>query len=864
VARLPDIGPSKTNHSLVSLSCMFRPKPSRRRPSRPALARKIQLEKLETRQLLAADSLGVTPLDTGEFLLGTVSVTPVFFESNGQIDPQTQNWSAAEIDSVLAKITEGVNWWSDMLDTLGTVHTLDFVIDDSFALEPFETGYEPIDRSSTTFNSYVGEFVTAQGFGDANSIEEAVREFNHAQRLRHQTDWAFTLFVVDSSEDGDGLFASGGQFAGAFAYAGGLFMVVPSTRPTSTFTHEMGHIFWARDEYPGGGSWTDRRGYYDTQNLNAKDDNPTPGFVQEISIMRGGVPLTQAFERHVSPASTLASVGWQDSDGDGVFDLADVPLDLDGIGYFDAETSTYHFSGTAAAVPLFNRNSSGPQSDITLNRVSRLQYSLDGGTWINLAQPNSQHAEFELSFPVESAFSSIRMRAIDDSTGITSEIITGSDTLPAISSASVAGVAFLDENTDGNRDQTEQTLAGTTVVVRQADGEALFGDELLATSFPEGELPNTNHVTLTADGLVSEPKVGSFALTGGGAQVFHSFDMQRERWINAWSSRVVLNASFDQAVGQVSVDVLGIGSSSYARLEAYDATGELIARSTSGALAERESAILRVEDAQGRIASVRAFGHADTSVSIQGLRFGFEPNLVTDASGALKIQNLPEGEYLVDLIPELVTHDFVQSPMAIQVAAGTSGLLVAAAQRVDSPRYNQVLQGDVSGDGSVSSQDALVIINDIARFGSRTLQHSETQGFKVDVSNDGVVSALDALLVINLLGRSDGESEYLVQPDQNNENISPQNPEMLNSAGDVVDNARSVELSADTTDQIQTGRFAAPNPAEKVSKLADFPGQNSNNMTNPRNLDPKNAGDLDQRFDEIQARISEPFENSLV
>ena len=46
-------------------------------------------------------------------------------------------------------------------------------------------------------------------------------------------------------------------------------------------------------------------------------------------------------------------VGWQDSDGDGVFDLADVPLRLEAVGYFDAQTSLYHFSGVAAsAVPL--------------------------------------------------------------------------------------------------------------------------------------------------------------------------------------------------------------------------------------------------------------------------------------------------------------------------------------------------------------------------------------------------------------------------------------------------------------------------------------------------------------------------------
>lgn len=315
--------------------------------------------------MMAADSIGVTPKDNGEFLLGTVTVTPVFLESNGQVDPQSQNWTSEEIDEMIAKVGVGVNWWSDTLDTLGTVHSLDFFIDETYARTPFETPYEPIDLNTSAIDQYIGDFVTRLGYGDSRSIEEAVGRFNHDQRIKHDTDWAFTIFVADASDDPDGLFASGGNFSAAFAYAGGLFMVLPSTRPASTITHEMGHIFWVRDEYMGGGSWSERRGYYDTQNTNAAD-NPAPDFVQAISIMRGGIPLTAAYESHTSPASTLAMVGWQDSDGDGIFDVFDVPLLLDGVGHFDPQTSLYHFTGEATAVPLRNQNSSGPQSDITL------------------------------------------------------------------------------------------------------------------------------------------------------------------------------------------------------------------------------------------------------------------------------------------------------------------------------------------------------------------------------------------------------------------------------------------------------------------------------------------------------------------
>lgn len=181
-----------------------------------------------------------------------------------------------------------------------------------------------------------------------------------------------TIFVVDSRNDSDGQFAVGGSFSKAFSFAGGLFMVVPSTRPASTYSHETGHLFWARDEYAGGGSYSDFRGYYNTQNTNAAN-NPTPGFVQQPSIMAASTLLETAYSTHTSPASTLAMVGWQDSDGDGVFDVLDVPHQLTGTGYWDAASGDYKFVGNATVRTLPNRNPSGQGNDITINRIREIE-----------------------------------------------------------------------------------------------------------------------------------------------------------------------------------------------------------------------------------------------------------------------------------------------------------------------------------------------------------------------------------------------------------------------------------------------------------------------------------------------------------
>ena len=86
------------------------------------------------------------------------------------------------------------------------------------------------------------------------------------------------------------------------------------------------------DEYATGHSYHSISGVYGTQNLNATDDHPDPG-VRVVSIMDD--PIDAWDGNHISVAGK-STVGWQDSDGDGIFDVLDVPLDLQGSG--DLET----------------------------------------------------------------------------------------------------------------------------------------------------------------------------------------------------------------------------------------------------------------------------------------------------------------------------------------------------------------------------------------------------------------------------------------------------------------------------------------------------------------------------------------------
>lgn len=745
--------------------------PDRKRSSRtagPRARRALRLEFLEPRNLFASLPLGAHPVDTAEYMLGRVAVVPVLFESNGTIDNDTEDWTPESIQVAIDKVRQGVQWWSEALARLDTVHTLEFVIDDSFAINPVSTGYEPISRMSQEHELYVGEFLNAQGLAEAGSVQDAMRRFNHQARERLDTDWAFTIFIVNSQNDNlldDGQFAVGGDFGSAFAYPGGLYVVSPSTRPASTIAHEVGHIFWARDEYPGAGSWTDRRGYYNAQNLNASD-NPTTGFVQEPSIMRGGTALFQSYTSYYLPASTRAMIGWLDSDGDGVFDVLDVPLSLEGTGIYHASSGVFRFEGFATAVALPNKNSAGPQNDITLNRVDRIEYRLDGGVWQTAETIRRQASDVRFELPV-AEFSTIEIRAIDDSTGVTSDIFGTDSVLPLLAGASFGGVALIGGGT-GESETPPAVLAGVTATLVNPDGSPLFVGVIEPDdSGGKIQLPATDGVELFAIGQVLDGRVGSVtSASSTGSRGFGFYNSQASAWQNRWAPDKTLLIRFESPVGLVELDAIGVatfGRSSYGRLEAYDADGKLLTRYTTGELARGEVESMAVRDSGGRIASVRALGHAWTEAGFDNLRYGVSGRVTAGVDGVFRFTGIPEGDYRLYLEPERLIHQFTGSGDHVTLQEGVVSPIAATFERVRSPWHNPVNAFDVNGGSSVEPLDAILVINRIARGGSGVLRDPTDIKFFVDTNNDGMVTPLDAILVINEISRQNraGQGESL-------------------------------------------------------------------------------------------------------
>ena len=385
----------------------------------------------------ASDSLAAVPYgarasDTSEYMIGNVIVSLVLMESNGAIDPSVASWTTTKINQVKTQVRRGLDWWENMFDinNPNSQIKLNFIIDFTWADKPFETSYEPI--VNTEVELWAGEFTASLGY--TNAFSSSINTFNNAQRNAYNTDWTFTTFVTNSrpwSEQNPD--APDPRYG--YAYFGGPYTVVSYDTAGwgidnlgMILAHEVGHIFYAMDEYPGAGSYNGYSGYYNIQNTNAIDDHPNPASRNISTIMGDGSEMIRAFGARTSSEPSLQAIGWRDSDGNGILDVLDTPLTLSpttGTGTFDMLTKIFTFSGTSSVTTLPNQNPYGSGNNITLNTVDKLQYQLNNGNWITLDATYGGTTNVRVNAAVSLANvaegqHSIAFRTICTRTGVTS------------------------------------------------------------------------------------------------------------------------------------------------------------------------------------------------------------------------------------------------------------------------------------------------------------------------------------------------------------------------------------------------------------------------------------------------------------
>lgn len=309
------------------------------------------------------------PEDRAEYMIGTVGVTVIFPESNGALDPNTETWNQMRMDKVFDEIYIGLAWWEAQMPN----GRLEFTV---YSLDQQATSYEPISRSSSDQDKWVGEILNNLGYTSGDYIQDAI-DLNNDVRNTYGKDWAYTAFVVDSFMDPDGTFDNG---VSGYAFGlGGPFMVMTYdnngwgvNNMDKVMAHETGHMFYASDEYTRPGEWS--------------------GYLNVLEVDNSGCIMDTA--NWCISIGTLGQIGWRDSDGDNIMDPEDtIPNTILNPQVTNPITNNIlTYSGTAEEIALTNQNPyynswlNGHRvnagNDVSINEITLVQYRVDGAVWL--------------------------------------------------------------------------------------------------------------------------------------------------------------------------------------------------------------------------------------------------------------------------------------------------------------------------------------------------------------------------------------------------------------------------------------------------------------------------------------------------
>lgn len=353
----------------------------------------------------ASESCGLS-----QYMAGSVAVRLVLPESSGAIDRSSADWTAAQIAAIRSHVQAGLDWWVARLP----LARLSFQLQ----VEVVPTDYEPIAYGLSEEGRWIGDTLARLGFTGATYFDQAYAAAN-ALRAERGTDWATTIFVVNSAGQASGAFADG-RFA--YAYIGGPFMVLTadagaygSSRIATVVAHELGHIFGALDQYAAAGIRCDQRsGYLDTPTSNSQFEGCGTSFP---SIMLE--PLG-AFAAGQVDASALHQLGYRDSDADGLIDPLDTMPTLE---------LQDHSLASSTGRPLIRgiaRDVAFPSASlpaVSLNPIRAVEYRVDGGPWMTASPTDGAfdgvREPFSAELPLYDGSYLLEVRAIN-SIGVSS------------------------------------------------------------------------------------------------------------------------------------------------------------------------------------------------------------------------------------------------------------------------------------------------------------------------------------------------------------------------------------------------------------------------------------------------------------
>jgi len=297
--------------------------------------------------------------ETSEYMIGSVAVGIIFLESNGTIDPETENWTSSEELQVTNEIEAALSWWAGQNPSAN----VSFAYDIHYRVP---TSYEPINRSYFPDRElWISEAMAFLGYGGYWWWQ--VSDYVNDLRDTLGTDWAFAVFIIDSSKDSDGRFEDGPW--GIYT-RGGPFCVVTYdcgemgiNKMDCAVASLVGYIFYATAEYNGETEWSGYLNEHDFEDSGCLMDN------FNLSLSEG----------------TRGQVGWRDTDGDAILDIVDTFPEVSLKPYSPDPTSntSLQYTGTASVNPYPTHNPRGTGRAVTINEIEKVQFRVDSGSWMD-------------------------------------------------------------------------------------------------------------------------------------------------------------------------------------------------------------------------------------------------------------------------------------------------------------------------------------------------------------------------------------------------------------------------------------------------------------------------------------------------
>jgi hypothetical protein len=332
-------------------------------------------------------------MNQSAFAMGTMQWNVVFVQNDGSVATNPESWAPTEISNIKSRISESESYWEGLTSSLNAACRLSINVNYVNNASPITVPYEPTaDKSEVWGNSAmtkIGAYNSSDRFTD-------VRNFNQDTRLSAGTNWSTTLFILHNTTHRNTSYA--------YSYLGGPFAILErdsagwgASNFNMVLSHEMGHIFFALDEYSASGAkTTDRSGYLNIANANASLDgngNAVNPPQSDALMLNNGSSLLNFFtDGTYSPsASTRQAIGLRDTDGDSIPDILDTaPVVTGNIAGSNPNTGLFKFTGVidVTAIPNqepVNQGFSNSRNAMTIDTVTSAYYKLDGGVPVALS-----------------------------------------------------------------------------------------------------------------------------------------------------------------------------------------------------------------------------------------------------------------------------------------------------------------------------------------------------------------------------------------------------------------------------------------------------------------------------------------------